>query len=153
MRETGTQHFRMALQLLGEFSSHEEFYVRVKMLCEHFMAAYASDLDIHKIINRELEKNSAVFQKTLKNVFITTIDHVRDYLARGQAEGYVYGELDVAELAAMLQGMLAQVVRIDHVRKGLTGCSITQPKEREKIVRHLAAVFLGGVGPSHLDSR
>lgn len=145
LQESGTKYLHLAQRVLLKPESQLDFESHVKTFVEQYLECRIAEISIVRLANAEMEKNSTVFQKLVKTIFMETLDVMSEFFAAGQIKGFMRSDLDPQEVAVMLHGQLNFHLRTDHIRNLLSGLSLADDQVRRKISFHVATVFLRGI--------
>ena len=145
LQESGRRHLQLAEREFQPPATREAFEESVKRFVLQYFETRLAEISSVRLASAEMEKNSDVFQRFVKTIFIQTLGVMTSFFVVSQAKGFVRPDLEPRELANMLHGQLNFQLRTNHVRSFLTGLSLEDEATRRMIAHQISSVFLGGV--------
>jgi TetR/AcrR family transcriptional regulator, upper aerobic nicotinate degradation pathway regulator len=143
--EFAEERLKRTQEVLIPIKTKEEFILRFNMHVKNFLEAHAKDLDIHRIISLEMQKNTPLFQELLENIFLKTQMTIGLFFKIAQDSGVIRKDLEVKELTIILQGILSYNLAIDHIRESRNSPTLSNPETIKTIMFHIQETFLNGI--------
>ena len=145
LEEFGLDSIKVSERIVGRPpSSLEDFRIRLSLFIEEFIAYHLDHAEITTIVHREMCSDNAITKDLFQNIFIKNFTFVNEFVKGGQAKNILRTDLVPELISSMFMGALVHNLRIDPLRKEITGQSITDPKYRETLVHHLLEITLEG---------
>jgi AcrR family transcriptional regulator len=149
--------YRACLQVLGEYrlkvargtleapNSLEEFKVRIKLFLQDLVEMNAAHPEFSQIIGKEIEAGLPVASDIFEKTFLEATQDLLKFFRSAQDAGFVRKDLDPMFIANFIYGTVAHLSRFHMVSKKYFKFSLSDPKNREKLVDTLVEVLMGGV--------
>jgi len=145
LQESGQKQLDLAVSLLTPVATAKEFLATGLVFVEKYLESRVADIALVRLANAEMEKNSPVFDRLVKTIFVRTLAVMTEFFRGAHQKGIIPRDLDPQELAGMLHGQMNFHLRTSHVRKVLTGNSLEDERTRKIVARHIYAVFFEGI--------
>ncbi len=145
LQESGQKQLDLAVSLLTPVATAKEFLATGLVFVEKYLESRVADIALVRLANAEMEKNSPVFDRLVKTIFVRTLAVMTEFFRGAHQKGIIPRDLDPQELAGMLHGQMNFHLRTSHVRKVLTGNSLEDEQTRKIVARHIYALFFEGI--------
>lgn len=133
--------FVSARKTLVSPQSPEDLKVRLEIFLRQTIEAIIRQPDVILIIQREMKKSCAVFQKTI----LKHRDALIEFMEQAKKNGLLAPDVDPFFAAVFLMGQIAQGTGRDSVKKELFGHSPAAERFRDRWIQQTLRMFLGGV--------
>lgn len=147
LSQFGTRNLDFAKETLVAAKDASEFRVRLFIYMERMISFNLADLDMHRIVDREVERNSQLFRDLLMNIYVEVFRTVVRFFEAAVKAGFCRKGTDPVVMATMVQGFMRQELRIEPRRKELLGKSIYDAVHRQHVVESFANVVMHGILP------
>jgi AcrR family transcriptional regulator len=141
----GEARVQVTKDMLKAPSSVEEFRVRLRLFVQTLVDLNADRPEFSRMITKEIEAGLPVAADIFEATFLEVQKNVLQFFRDAQKAGIVRKECDPLYMATIIYGTVSHIARCDTVAKTYFNCSISDPKNREKLVDTLVETFLGGV--------
>ncbi len=121
--------------------SPEDMKVRLEIFMRQTMEAIIRQPDVIAIIDRDRERSSEVFKKTI----LKHREALIGFLEQAKKNELVAADVDPFFAAEFLMGQIAHGSRRDSVKKELFGHSPAAEKFRDRWIQQTLRLFLGGI--------
>lgn len=145
IKQAGTNRLSIARDILTPAQSAADVRQKLATYVDRSLAAFAADLETQKIIALELDLGRTSFGDLLKEVFLKIHTHVAEFLSSAQAHGWLRKDMDPRHIAAMIQGLMINEIRLEKVKKSYFGASIEDAHHRADCAKHIGALVLDGI--------
>ena len=145
LQESGQKQLDLAVRLLTPVTTLGEFKATGLNFIQKYLESRVADIALVRLANAEMEKNSPVFDRLVKTIFMRTLAVLTEFFQGAHEKGFIMRDLDPRELASMLHGQMNFHLRTSHVRDLLTGTSLEEETTRDVVTRHIYALFFEGV--------
>ncbi|MCM2280658.1 MAG: TetR family transcriptional regulator [Bdellovibrionaceae bacterium] len=141
----GKFRLETAERLLRKPESEADFRLRLTMFAEEFMNANICDMDICKIIHRDLDMGeNPIAMDVFKTTFLPVFFAFRDFFVHAQQVKIIRSDFDALNAAAMLFGSLIHSVTSEPLRKKTIGQSLEDPAYLQKTIHDYISIFVDG---------
>lgn len=145
LQESGQKQLDLAIRLLTPVATAKEFKATGLTFVEKYLESRVADIALVRLANAEMEKNSPVFDRLVKTIFVRTLAVMTEFFRGAHQKGIIPRDLDPQELAGMLHGQMNFHLRTSHVRQVLTGNSLEDEATRTVVARHIYTLFFEGI--------
>ncbi len=145
LQEFGEHRLELTRGMLESPTSLEEFKVRIKIFLQALIDTNAETPEFSQIIGKEIEAGLPVAADIFEKTFLEANQNLLRFFRDAQEAGIVRKDLDPMFIANILYGTVAHLARFHMVCKKYFKSSITDPKNREKLVDTLVETLMRGV--------
>ncbi len=123
----------------------EELKFQIRFLLEHIIDHWSKHPEVTAIIHRGFDGDDKVVFDLFKKSFYRIFQLVHDLFTAGQEAGFIRSDVDVRVAGALLLGGITQEIRLEGVRKKLSGLSLHDPQFRELVISNTVEIFISGM--------
>lgn len=145
IEKSGFRKQELAKRILKPSDSLESFRTRLEVFLEECFAAQLKEASSNKIVMREFEDYTPLFQEVLEKIFKKTFFTIVGFFQSGIDGGYLRENLSAVESAVLLQSYVAQQIRIDPIRKNWSEKSISDPETKREVIFQMVEVLISGM--------
>ncbi|MCM0605884.1 MAG: TetR family transcriptional regulator [Xanthomonadaceae bacterium] len=132
-------------QVLTPAESIADFKAKTKIWITQFLSWAIEESAKVRMIHREMDCGLPLMKEAFQGTFMKTFIHIRTFISDAQTKGFVRRSLDPQEIAALLQGVLMQSIRIDPIRSQFFGASIKDEQFRKHHIEQILEIVFGGM--------
>ena len=144
LEEFGRARLEHARHLLEPAKTREEFKVKLRLIVSAIINSQLENRDLVRMLYREIEAGLPNAREVYESTFLKLMEQLIHFFRSAQKSGIIRPGLDPRYLTHIFHGAIVQVSRCEQVSERYYGCSITNPKERERFVETFVETFLNG---------
>lgn len=139
----------MGLERLGHLlkapETQEEMKVRLEMFLEESVDMFRAQPDLSMMIFRDIHQMGDLLTDVFESSFLPLHRAVVAFVEAARRNGIVSREIQPELAAGMLFDHVSNIARECPLRKLFTGFDIAEPKNRNRLIKQTARIFLQGV--------
>lgn len=141
----GQEKLQFLEQVLTPAESIADFKAKTKIWITQFLSWAIEESDKVRMIHREMDCGLPHMKEAFQGTFMKTFLHIKTFISESQSKGFIRAELDPQEIAALIQGVLMQSIRIDPMRAQYFGASIRDEQFRKHHIEQILEIVFGGM--------
>lgn len=141
----GIRHYELTKQILQPVENAEEFKVRMQLLLESMLLAYAENPEVSKMVHREFDTPSPFFEDLFQSIFFKHFNVVSDYIAYAQKKGIVRQDLCATGMASVFLGSITHHGQTATLRERWLGQSLSDPDYRKQVSTIIIGIMTKGI--------
>jgi AcrR family transcriptional regulator len=145
LQEFGEYRLNLTRGMLEAPASLAEFKVRLKLFLQALVDSNSDRPEFSQIIGKEIEAGLPVAADIFEMTFLEATQNILKFFRHAQDVGIVKKDIDPMFIAHFIYGTVAHLSRCHMVSKKYFKFSLTEQKNREKLVDTLVETLMSGV--------
>jgi len=123
----------------------EEYKVKMKLFLIDFVDEGLSNIDLIKLINREIENLSPMMEDVFQNTFLRLFEKLVSISAHGIEKGYLRRDIDPVTVAKIILNTINMAIRNDHISERYFNCSLKDNVYKEQLISEMISIIINGM--------
>jgi len=143
--EYATTRLNTVSQILTPCESFEEFKVKFKLFYDDFTNECLGNIEMTKLINREIENMNPIMENIFENTFLKIFQQLTLFIEEGQKKKFLRKNLDPVNISKLFFFTMQQSVRFNSLSEKYFKKSLSNSKEREQFFQDIFSIMSIGI--------
>ncbi len=122
-------------------TSAKDYKNKLEQFAHEFIEIFSKDKYSGMLLIREYDRTQSPASDILKQIFLTTFDHIIDFFKGAKKAQLVSAQKDEHMLASFCLGILFSQMRLDFMKNKIYKKSLSQKQQRKVFMSHFISTF------------
>jgi AcrR family transcriptional regulator len=131
--------------ILTSSDSIDEFKVKIKLFIEDFFTDCLNDMDMIRLINKEVENMTPIMEDIFTSTFFKIFEKLVDTIKDGQEKKFMKNDIDPVTVSKVIFNTINLTLRYDHISKKYYNQTLEDKEHRLKVINDIISIVTNGI--------